>query len=175
MFIKHGLGVARTTATEVIFFPLEYGGYGILDLHLEKVAEQTRYIVQHVRNGDSLGRRIKICLETAQLEAAINELIERSGRIFRIKHITPTILTELIRDLWEMKAEICLDHWVPELGTTIMDIRVQQASNNEQVAELNFCRIWSRVHYTSDLTTVDGRKIHPGYQRDKRVRESKWQ
>ena len=38
--INHGLGLAKTSPTEVIYFPREYGGYGTIDLHLEKVAEQ---------------------------------------------------------------------------------------------------------------------------------------
>ena len=68
----------------------------MMDLHLKKMIEQTRYVVQHLQNGDSLGRRIKIGLETTQLESGTNEPIERKGRLKKLKYITPTILTELI-------------------------------------------------------------------------------
>ena len=55
-----------------------------MDLHLEKMTEQTQYIVQHLRNGDSLGRQIKISLETTQLEAVTNEP-RKEGEIGKTK------------------------------------------------------------------------------------------
>ena len=38
--IKHVLGISRTAPNEIIFFPHEFGGYGVMDLHIEKLAEQ---------------------------------------------------------------------------------------------------------------------------------------
>ena len=111
VLIKHGLGIAKTARNQIIFYPREYGGYGVIDLHLEKIAEQTRYVVQHLRNQDSTGRRIRICIETTQLESGINEPVERGGRLLRMEYITTTILTDLIRELWQMKAEIWFQHW----------------------------------------------------------------
>ena len=135
--IKHGLGIAKMASTGVIFFPHEFGGFGIMDLHLEKLTEQTRYVVQHLRNGDSLGRRMKICLETTQLESGTNEPLEKKGRLTKLQYITPTILTDLISELWSLKAEIWLNHWALERGITIMDVVRQEARDAEQMAELN--------------------------------------
>ena len=172
--IKHGLGLAKTSPTEVIYFPREYGGYGTIDLHLEKVAEQSKYIVQHLRNGDSLGRRIIISIETTQLESGLNDPVSGGGILNRINYITPTILTELIRDLWELRAEIRLEHWTPGQGMSIMEIARAEARDDEQIAEINLCRLWLKVHYLSDVATLDGVKIHPGYKKGSRVRDSKW-
>ena len=62
--IKHGFGISKSLPNEMIFFPREYRGYGVIDLHVGKMAEQTKYIVQHLRNQDSLGRRVMISVET---------------------------------------------------------------------------------------------------------------
>ena len=53
--IKHGLGLANTAETGIMFSPKECCGYGVPDLHVKKMAEQTRYIIQHSRNEESLG------------------------------------------------------------------------------------------------------------------------
>ena len=92
----------------------------------------------------------------------------------KLQYITPTILTDLICELWSLKAEIWLNHWAPERGITIMDVVRREARDAEQMAELNMCRTWLRVHYVSDLTTVDGRNIHPGYVAGRRVHDSEW-
>ena len=172
--IKHGLGISRTAPNEVIHFPHEFGGYGVMDLHIEKLAEQTRYIVQHLRNNDSLGKRVLISIGTTQMESGINQHIERNGRLARMKYVTPTILTELIEELWLLKAEIWFDHWVPGKGDTIMEIVRKESRSAEQIREINVCRTWLQVHYISDIITMDGKKIHPGYENCKRVRTSSW-
>ena len=172
--IKHGLGIPKTTPHKTIFFPREYGGYGVVDIHLEKLVEQTKYVVQHLRNGDSLGKRILICIGTSQMESGLNTPIERNGTLSKLNYITPTILTDLINELWELKAELWFHHWTPERGRTIMGTIRKEARDSEQMNEINICRLWLRVHYIKDIATMDGKKIHPGYLKGERVRGSKW-
>ena len=50
-----------------MFFPAQYGGYGIEDFHLMKVEQQTRYVIQHLRNMDSAEKQIKILMYVHQL------------------------------------------------------------------------------------------------------------
>ena len=57
--IKHSLGLLRTRETEVMYFPYAYGGYGVLDRHLAQISEQSKYVIQHLQNSDSVGRQIK--------------------------------------------------------------------------------------------------------------------
>ena len=104
----------------------------------------------------------------------MNEPIERRGRLQRLKYITPTILTDLIGDLWKLRAEIWFEHWTPDPGATIMEAMVDRARDVAQMREINTCRTWLRVHYVSDVTTVDGKKIHQGYAKGQQVRESSW-
>ena len=72
-----------------------------------------------------------------------------------------------------MKAEIWFDHWGPSAGATIMDaVILQEARNVTQMKEINTSRTWMRVHYTTDVTAVGGKKIQLGYVKGNRVRES---
>ena len=127
-----------------------------------------------MRNRDSLGRRVMISVETTQLESGINEPIERGGRIQKLRYITPMILTDLIGDLWKLRAEIWFEHWTPGPGATIMEAVLGRARDTAQMREINTCRTWLKVHYISDVTTVDGKAIHPGYRKGQRMRGSKW-
>ena len=85
--IKHSQGLSRTTETGVMYFPYAFGGYGVQDLHLTQVAEQARYVVQHLRNRDSVGRRIRISIEVSQLESGINQRITRNGATRKVQYI----------------------------------------------------------------------------------------
>ena len=43
-----------------------------------------------------------------------------------------------------------------------MDVFLQHEDDTETLIKLNICRIWSKVHYMSDLTTLDGKELLPG-------------
>ena len=172
--IKHGLGVSRKTETDILYFPYSYGGYGVLDLHLAQLVEQSRYMIQHLRNNDSVGRRIRISIEVSQLESGINRKITRNGEIQKLKYMTPTIITTLMDDLWDLRAEMWLEHWTPGRGKTIMGEIKPRVRNLEQMIEVNTCRTWLQVHHLSDIATMDGQRIHPAYIQGNRVHESTW-
>ena len=172
--MKHGLGLAKTVNTEVIFFPYAYGGYNTMDLHIEHLAEQTRYIIQHIRNDDSTGRRIRISTEISQLEAGTAASITRKGRILQLPYLTPTVITSLMSQLWAMKAELWYKHWIPEGAPTIMDTVRNKTSHRQELMAINTCRTWLNVHTLMDISTVDGKRVHPGYTEGCRVHQSKW-
>ena len=60
------------------------------------------------------------------------------------------------------------------MGDTIMDEIKHRVRDQEKMEEINTCRTWLKVRYVSDLTTLDGMSIHPGYMEWKRFHESKW-
>ena len=172
--IKHGLGLSRKTVTEVLYFPYAFGGYGVLDLHLAQVTEQSRFMIQHLRNKDSVEKRIRISIEVSQLESGMNEKITRNGETKNLRYITPTIITSLMEDLWDLRAELWLNHWTPKHGRSIMEEMKPRVRDLGQLVEINTCRTWLRVHHLSDLATMDGHMIHPAYAQGKRVHESEW-
>ena len=172
--IKHGLGLAKTVNTRVIFFPYAYGGYNTMDLHIEHLAEQARYIIQHIRNDDSTGKRTVISTEISQLEAGTATSITRNGKILQLEYLTTTVLTSLMCQLWTMKAELWYEHWVPEGQTTIMDEMRDKTGHRQELLAINTCRTWLKVHTLADISTIDGSRVHPGYAEGQRVHRSSW-
>ena len=172
--IKHGLGIAKTSQTEVVFFPKQYEGFGISDLYIDMLSEQAKYVIQHTRNKDSLGRRIKISIEVSQMEAGTNKDIEEFMSRKEWGCITPTIPMNLYKGLQKYGARIHIQHWAPTRGATIMEAVLCGNVTSRQSEIVNRCRMWLRVHYLADVGTVDGRMIHPGYIKGERIRQSKW-
>ena len=43
--MKHALGLCEKTSTKVLFFPIQYGGYGMTDLHLTPMACQAKFVI----------------------------------------------------------------------------------------------------------------------------------
>ena len=84
-----------------------------MDLHVGKMAEQVKYLVQHLRNNDSLGRRIKISVEVSQLESGMTMPIWKKGCAEKLTYLKPTTIMDLMTELWEMLAEISFTHWLP--------------------------------------------------------------
>ena len=70
--IKHGLSLSSKTNNSLLFFPEQYGGFGVHDMWIQHLAAMSRFVVQHFRNADSCGRRIKSLLAYHQLEAGIS-------------------------------------------------------------------------------------------------------
>ena len=129
---------------------------------------------------NSVGNRVLISLETSQLEAGVNEPIERGGVLGDLPYITPTILTDLIIELWELDAEIALDHWLPETGDSIMSLMRNWTTEHDELSRINRCRLWLQVHSIGDLATLDRARIHPHYMAGQRaygskLRWPKWQ
>ena len=173
--IKHSLGLARTTATEIIFFPKQYGGLGTVDLHLEMLAQQSQYFIQHVRNNDSAGKRMRILLSVYQMESGLDGPLEGNTLRKAETYLTDSLALTLQKELHKMGLKLQIPHWVPKGGQdTIMGTLLCQSVRKEDLEVVNRCRIWLRVHHLWDISMVDGRTIHPGYKKGIRVRESNW-
>ena len=145
-----------------------------MDLHIEHLAKQVRYIIQHIRNDDSTGKRIVISTEISQLEAGTATSITRNGKILQLEYLTTTVLTSLMCQLWTMKAELWYEHWVPEGQPTIMDEMRDKTRHRQELLAINTCRTWLKVHTLADISTIDGSRVHPGYAEGQRVHRSSW-
>ena len=78
---KHALKLPITATDAKMRIPHAYGGYGLESLHIEMTSVQAIFAVQHLRNGDSVGRRIRILLEHHQMETGLStSILEASGR-----------------------------------------------------------------------------------------------
>ena len=173
--IKHALGLCQKTPTESIFFPAQYGGYGAGDLHLTMLSTQARYTAQHLRNNDLLGRRVKIIMETHQLESGLSTCFERGSLEKTASYMTRSLILDLLLELHHLGIHLNMEHWVPQDGgPTIMECLVNEKVCVEDLIKANRCRMWVKVHSIGDLALCDGTGMHSGYVEGKQVRASKW-
>ena len=64
-----------------MYFPRKYGGYGVINLHAKMTEVQGQFMVQHIRNGDYIGKRTRIHLEVLQLESGKQKsILDMGGR-----------------------------------------------------------------------------------------------
>ena len=173
--MKNAIGIARTTPSSAMFFPSQYGGYGLEDFHLTKIVLQTKYVIQHLRNKDSAGRRIKILICAHQLEAGIPTQFERGDVRRSARYITSSIILDLLADLEGLGARLVMHHWVPPTnGKAIMQDLIQKGVSDDCLAKVNRVRTWLQVHDLQDISLTDASGIHPGYVTGERVRPSAW-
>ena len=173
--LKHALCLASTVENSIIYIPDIYGGYGIIDVEVEMLAEQARYCVQHLRNDDSLGRRIKILIENHQLESGLNDTILQCPDLGGLEYLTPTLILKLLQRLGELGLILHVDHWRPNNNKpAIMETLRKEVKDKEDLEQINTCRLWLQVHHEVDIRTADSSKILEEYARGQRVRGSRW-
>ena len=146
------------------FPPRQYGGFGIEDLHIEMLAQQTKYFIQHVRNKDSLGKRIRIIMSVYQLETGLDKpVVKRIQETER--YLTDSLTLSLLRELSKARSCLQVPHWIPTGGKpTIMGTLIKFGALTEQLEVANRCRLWLKIQHLCDLGTIDGKKVHPGYK-----------
>ena len=69
------------------------------DIHLEMIAQQTQYFIQHVRNGDSLGRRIQILLSVYQMESGLDDPVGGDALGKAGNYLTDSLALSLLTEL----------------------------------------------------------------------------
>ena len=119
---KHSLTLSEKKVDSKMRIPNCYGGYALTDLHIETVRIQTEFLVQHLRNGNSVGRRMKIQLSQHQLESGLREqVVSKKGRP---GYLTKTWITNLLNNLAEYGLHLRTDHWQQDDngGPTIMEV-----------------------------------------------------
>ena len=152
----------KTVPDKLLFLPKFYEGYGIQDLWVLHLAEMSRFVVQHVRNMDSLGKRVKILLSYQVLEAEISGDYISRPQTTKPPYVTNTILNHLAEGLKELKTVLCLNHWVPpKQYVTIMELIMSATNDVEQLLKLNMCQMMVKAHYLHNILSLDGKAILP--------------
>ena len=83
-----------------------------------------------------------------------------------ITHLEGKLIQQLREDLRQINSKIYI-HDVWTLPTTrehdkhIMDVILQLIQSPMQQRKPNYCRIYLQVTHLSDITTSDGKKLHP--------------
>ena len=128
---KRAMKLPKTAENAKMHIPVAYGGYGLDNLHIEMTCIQANFAVQHVRNNDSVGRRLKILLEYHQLESGL--LPSVLGPEGRPDYLTDTWALRLLQNLerYDIQLDIEVTPVVTGKEKTIMDILKKEGLSKE--------------------------------------------
>ena len=171
--IKHALSLSSKSPTQIIFFPSFYGGFDVRNMWVQHLAVASKFIVQHVRNSDSCGVRIQALLAYHQLEAGISAPFEILLGTKKGKYLTDTVLSRLLGGLKKLDLTICAPYWSPPPGRTVMEEFLNHEDDTGVLIKLNICRMRAKVHYITDMVTLDGNELLPRALRGE-TRSSNW-
>ena len=139
--IKNAMGLPQTAQGDDLMIPKTYGGFGVVDLEAQETAVQAKYMVQHLRNNDSLGRRLRILVEDYQLEAGTSQSILERATLKKLNYLTPSLLLDQLRRLSKLGLTLRFKHWVPRSRSkTIMDLILAGNCGEERLRRVNTCR-----------------------------------
>ena len=157
--LKHSLSLPSTSPNHLLTFPAMYGGFGVMDIWIEHLASMARFFLQHSFNQDSFSNRAKALLAYHQLEAGTSGSITSLLGTNRADYLTPSLVTHLLTGLKEFGIFLSIPHWQPPPGESLMDIILAATSDADERFKLNTCRLHAKVHYLSDLLTVDDQSL----------------
>lgn len=122
----------------------------------------TQFLIQHSRNSDSCWRRIKALLGYHQMESGLSDSFYALIGTKWQGYLTDSILRCLLCGLSKLNLNICVPHWSPPPGRTVMAEFLHHEDDEETLVKLNTCMIFAKVHYVTDMITLDGNKLLPG-------------
>jgi hypothetical protein len=159
------LGINRHLSLVVVHGPQRYQGVGIPELWTVQGILKL-WIALHHGDADTItGHQLRASMELLTLELGLpGQLMRQDFTLFG--HI---ITKSWIKHLWEFchESNIQLETTTPKLTISrthdefLMPKFAAYGYRDEQLYHLNLCRLYCHAIRLSDLTTGDGRRIHP--------------
>ena len=162
--ILNKLGMNKSFPHRVAFNPKDLYGLALLDISIDQGVHQIQHFLNHIFAADSVGNLILIALQCLQLEAGCSfHILEHPNEY--LPYITLCWLTSIQDFLAQHK--IVLKVTVARL--TVMscindqhlmdDFRSLGIFNNDQLYDLNLCRLYLQVTTLSDIMDGPGNRI----------------
>jgi hypothetical protein len=158
------MGVSRNTSRNVVFDTCIYTGLGLGHLAAVQGFTQVQYLVGSLRTQDTTGELYQMLLEYTQLECGTSTPILEAD-FFRYEQTLMTMnwITECWRYLSLCKSTVkLLGMWSPttarEGDAALMDEFKRQGMMDSQTRDINECRIYLQVFYTSNITYLAGKQ-----------------
>jgi hypothetical protein len=159
------MGYNRNSPKEVVYGPVELGGFGFHDLFIEQGIHQVSALVGHLREKKSkTGNVMKIELDWCHLQAGTGDhLLEN-----------PCTQIDYIETCWIMSirnflriynvrmdfTERCHPVALCEGDEFIMDaLRIRGQCTSREMQRLNACRMYLRVSRLSEIATAQGTRL----------------
>jgi hypothetical protein len=161
------MGYNRNSPKEVVYGPVELGGFGFHDLFIEQGIHQVTALVGHLREKKSnTGKMIKIELDWCHVQAGTaDHLLENPcTKIDYIETCWIMSIRDFLR-MYNVRLEFT-EHSHPEKlcegDEFIMDaLRTRGQCTPRDMQRLNACRMHLRVSRLSEIASVDGTRLRP--------------
>jgi hypothetical protein len=164
------MGVNRNTARNVVFGTYKYGGLGLDHMAVVQGFAQLQNLIGSLRTHDTT------VLEYTQVECdTATPILEADFARCEPTILTKNWITECWRFLSLCKSTVTMDTTI-EGGTSLVDEFTTQGMTDAQMRDINRCRIYLQVFYTSDITDLKGNTLEKWAKQGKRQRNrtSKW-
>ena len=157
--LKSSKFLSRTFSGDLLRLPDRYGGYGVKDLYVSSVIEQTKMVISSIRGSDNTARKMQILISYHQQELGLRMSIFDDEAAQFLDLLTETWLVEVIRRARSLGLRINVNQKTEWAGTapTIMEEVLQWDIQWEAKKKLNLCRLARQVVYRDDLYSRDGK------------------
>jgi hypothetical protein len=176
------LGLNHHLPLDVVHGPQRYQGVGIPDLWTVQGILKLWLALQHGDAPTITGHQLRASMELHTIELGLpGQMLQQDFKIFG--HLATT---SWLRHLWEFcdNSNIQLTSTTPKLtlartgGEFLMTQFAKYGYRGTELSQLNLCRLSCHATRISDITTSDGRRIHPmswsGYPTDSGGTEYDW-
>jgi len=155
--------IASTFPLKFRYLPRKYHGLALPDLYLEQRLGQLRELLTHSDMEDVLGKQLKLSLENIQVELGLTHLF------FNYPHKTygHLIPHTWMTSLWEFVSthKLRIQGWKHDLHPTrdhdisIIESFTKKGFSNDDLQQLNNCRIYLQVYSLADICNAEGDQI----------------
>jgi hypothetical protein len=159
------LGINRRLPLSVVHGPQLYPGLGIPDLWTVQGTLKLCLALQHGDAPTITGHQLQASMELHTVELGLSgQLLQQDYKI-----LGSLATTSWLKHLWEFcdNSNIQLTtttpklHIVKEHDDFLMEKFAAFGYGDKQLSQLNLCRMWCHAVRLSDISTGDGRQIHP--------------
>ncbi len=159
------IGINRHLTLAVVHGPQKYQGVGIPDLWTVQGILKLWLAIQHGDAQTITGNQLRASMELHTIEIGLpGQLCQQQYQTYG--HLATT---SWLKHLWEFcdDSNLQMTTTTPKLTLAREDdeFLMRQFSaygyKNEQLRQLNLCRLYCHAICLSDITTGDGRRIHP--------------
>jgi hypothetical protein len=159
------LGMNRHLPLTVVHGPQEFQGVGIPDLWTVQGILKLWLAIQHGDAPTITGHQLRASMELHTIEVGLQgHLIQQDFKIYG-----QLATTSWLKHLWEFcdDSNIQVKATTPGLMTArtgdefLMHTFAKYGYRKDQLKQLNYCRLYCHAVRLSDISTGDGRRIHP--------------
>jgi hypothetical protein len=169
------MGITSRAPREVAFDTARYGVIGLDHLAAVKSHGQLQYLLGHLRCKDTTGHLIRMIMEFTQMECGCTgNVFEQLYKQYSGSIIDENWITAIWAHLERYEATVKITGlWKPTHGrdndNAIMEtITASGRFIPVDIREINICRLYLQVFFTSDITENSGKNLEPSVLKGQR-------